>query len=447
MSAKRRVVLVTSEVLPGWGYPTAGGGIRAHSLGEALREAGHELIYSLPISVLEQVDGPKELREYAHQPEKVADTIHRIGADIAVFEQWQPLSFVDRLDCPVVVDLPGPLILEYSFRGGRALHVEAGSKIRALSRADLYLYSNPVQKAYWLGWTTLAGAPVDHDWLAHVPICRSPQLPEPPKNPPELRFIHGGVFWPWQDPTLPLNTLIDFMNERGEGRLEIFGGTHPHHRVKNEAYFDPGKAVKTSDRVRFQPMMPLEQLEEEYARGGIALELMARNPEREMASTIRTIGYLWCGLPIIINEYSYLAPLVRSYDAGWSTDPDDAAALRETFAAVYAERDDWSAKSKAAQALARDHFTWDRAARPLIEFCEHPEVRPKPPAFQEYTTEYLTKLENDLGRLEDSEKFLLERCERTERLLHEREFELQQIRSKFLFRIFKRLQRLLAPRD
>lgn len=447
MSARRRVLVVTTEVLPGWGVPCAGGGIRAHSLGEALREAGHETLYSLPLSLLEEAGGPKELREFAHVPEKVTETVHRLSPDIVLFEQWQPLTFLDDATCPVVVDLPGPLILEYAFRGGRAVLTEAGAKIRALSKADRFLYSNPLQKGYWLGWITLAGATPERDWLLHVPICRSPRLPSLPAPPSELRFIYGGVFWPWQDPTLPLNVLIEHMEERGEGSLEIFGGTHPHHKVRNEAYYDPRKTLRASDRVILRPMMSLEELEREYARGGIALELMARNPEREMASTIRTIGYLWCGLPALVNEYSYLAPLVRSYNAGWVADPDDAEALGRTFSDIYAERDDWPAKSRSAQVLVRDYFTWDQAARPLLEFCERPEPRPRQPALHEHATRFITELENEVGRLKDSEDSLRKRCERSEQLLHEREFELHQIRSKFLFRMFKRFQGLLAPRD
>ena len=49
---KRRILIVTTEALPTSAGPSAGGGIRAHSLGEALREAGHEVIYSLPRSLV-----------------------------------------------------------------------------------------------------------------------------------------------------------------------------------------------------------------------------------------------------------------------------------------------------------------------------------------------------------------------------------------------------------
>jgi len=457
MSTKRRVLIVTTEVLPGWGVPSAGGGIRAHSLGEGLKAAGHEVVYSLPEPVLEQVKAPEEFREFAHVPEKVSGAVHRAGPDVVVFEQWQPLTFLEEADCAVVVDLPGPLLLEYAFRGGRAVQTEAGAKIRALAKADLFLYSNPNQKAYWLAWTALAGVAADGTRLAHVPICRSPELPEPPDGLNGMRFIYGGVFWPWQDPTLPLNTLIRVMEEHGEGHLDIFGGSHPHHAVKGEVYYSPAQRIRKSDRVRFRDMMPLEDLEKEYQRGGIALALMARNAEREVASTIRTIGYLWCGLPTVVNNYSYLAPLVGEYDAGWVADPDDAEALKTTFERVRAERDDWAAKSKGAQRLVRERFTWETAVRPLVEFVENPERRPKNPAFMEHASAYIKELENEVGRLEEVEKFLRkqseeqmdkmrERYDRVAGQLHEREFELYQIRSKFLFRMFKKVQGIFAPR-
>jgi hypothetical protein len=247
------------------------------------------------------------------------------------------------------------------------------------------------------------------------------------------------------------------MEERGEGRLEIFGGRHPHHQVKNEVYYSPADRLRQSDRVTVREMMPLEELERDYARGGIAVALMKRNPEREVASTIRTIGYLWCGLPTVVNSYSYLAPLVEEYDAGWVADPDDAASLKETFGKIYAERDDWAAKSRGAQRLVRDRFTWETAVRPLVEFVENPVRREKHPALLEHTTDAIEQLEREVSRLEWDLKEhrewskkeadeLRDRYERTATALHEREFELYQIRSKFMYRMFKKIQNLFAPR-
>jgi len=41
----------------------------------------------------------------------------------------------------------------------------------------------------------------------------------------------------------------------------------------------------------------------EYTGASVAWDVMARNPERELAFTSRTVEYLWC-LPVVYNNYA-----------------------------------------------------------------------------------------------------------------------------------------------
>ena len=50
---KTRILLVTSEIPAGLGYPTAGGGLRAWNLAEGLRSRGFHVDYALMEPVLE----------------------------------------------------------------------------------------------------------------------------------------------------------------------------------------------------------------------------------------------------------------------------------------------------------------------------------------------------------------------------------------------------------
>ncbi len=104
----------------------------------------------------------------------------------------------------------------------------------------------------------------------------------------------------------------------------------------------------------------------------MALEAMLYNLERELAFTTRTIEYLWCGLPVLYNDYGEVAEHIREYDAGWTVDPESdeqlAAALEEVFSDAAAVR----RKGANAQRLVRDRFTWDRTIEPLLDFLRHP---------------------------------------------------------------------------
>jgi len=39
-----------------------------------------------------------------------------------------------------------------------------------------------------------------------------------------VTYVCGGVFLPWQDPSVALETLISTLAERKTGRLKLFGG-------------------------------------------------------------------------------------------------------------------------------------------------------------------------------------------------------------------------------
>jgi len=57
-----------------------------------------------------------------------------------------------------------------------------------------------------------------------------------------------------------------------------------------------------SRHVRFYPPTPRDKLINEYTGASVAWDVMARNPERELAFTSRTVEYL--GLPVVYNNYA-----------------------------------------------------------------------------------------------------------------------------------------------
>ena len=81
-------------------------------------------------------------------------------------------------------------------------------------------------------------------------------------------------------------------------------------------------------------MVSHDDLVQTYLRSHVAIDLMVRNPERELAFTTRTVEYLWCGLPVIYNNYAELAHYIRDYDAGWIVDPADSRAIRSVVESI-----------------------------------------------------------------------------------------------------------------
>ena len=108
----------------------------------------------------------------------------------------------------------------------------------------------------------------------------------------------------------------------------------------------------------------------------MALEAMLYNLERELAFTTRTIEYLWCGLPVLYNDYGEVSEHIREYDAGWTVDPESDEQLAAALEEIFCEPEAVRRKSQNAQRLVRERFTWDRTIEPLLDFLRHPSRAP-----------------------------------------------------------------------
>jgi hypothetical protein len=127
--------------------------------------------------------------------------------------------------------------------------------------------------------------------------------------------------------------------------------------------------------VQVQPMVAHDELIEAYRRAHVAIDLMARNPERELAFTTRTVEYLWCGLPVIYNDYAELSRYIREYRAGWTIDPSDRAALQAAVSEAFEQPERVREYGRNAQRLVRERLTWDRTIEPLDGICRNPARR------------------------------------------------------------------------
>jgi glycosyltransferase involved in cell wall biosynthesis len=99
---------------------------------------------------------------------------------------------------------------------------------------------------------------------------------------------------------------------------------------------------------------------------------MERNPERELAFTTRTVEYMWCGLPVVYQNYSALAPYIERYRAGWLVNPDDRDRIKQVVERILSHPEEIEEKGRNAQELVRQEFNWNKTIEPLAGFCERP---------------------------------------------------------------------------
>jgi len=155
-----------------------------------------------------------------------------------------------------------------------------------------------------------------------------------------------------------LSTLVEVLNQRKTGKL-YFWGKHPVYTV-NSGIFEFLLTITKKplcDRARYGFH---ENLIAKYTTAHVAIDVMERNPERELAFTTRTVEYLWCGLPVIYNNYAEITDYIREYNAGWIVDPQDREAIATVLNEIFEHPEQVAERSQNAQRLVRERLTWDK---------------------------------------------------------------------------------------
>ncbi len=387
-----RVLVLASEVVPLPGLPTNGGGLRGWTLARGLESAGFEVVLLFPRDALDAL-GPRidpRAREAAlahtfawHDP---AAAVARHDPDVVVCCSWLLASHLGPCPVPLAVDAAGPVLLEFLYQDPEKAVSLAPRKPRGLALADFVTCAGERQRTYFYPWLLLAG--FDQEALATrvatVPISAPPRAedplppgdarsaPRPPGADPTIIF--AGLVLPWQDPRGPLGVLLETLQRRGRGRLEVYATEHPTHS-QGAAWFGwlrerawEGARVTIHDGGPW----PYAELLARCRRADLAFDLFARNPERELAVATRTVDYLACGLPVLHSDYAELAGAITSYDAGFVVDPADPAAVAAAVERALDEPERLSARRANARRLVDERLTWGRTIAPLARWCAAP---------------------------------------------------------------------------
>ncbi len=387
----RRIALICADVVPLPGIPTSGFGMRIWGIGKGLEARGHQVIWMMHRDVLARMEKlatvpiPVEWKERVWDPETIEEALEHVNPELIVACGWPTvLALPEQLRAPLIVDQAGPHVLERYFQRPETAATDAAEKVAALKRADFFVSSGDMQQTYFDSWLAMAEFPRDDDGaidrqkVGVIPFSVSPDLPlRPPRGDRPLTFTYGGYFLPWKDPSKALTAIATWATTH-KATVRIFGGRPPFHAVPPGVMGELIHELEAMPSVEFRGVLPFDTLVEEYRHVDVAIDLMRRNRERELAFTTGTVVYLWAGIPVIYNNYSELSHYIAEYDAGWTLDPDDTCGLQNVLEEIRRDPAVIERKSANAQRLVRDHFTWDRTIEPLDAFCRKPSVRPKP---------------------------------------------------------------------
>lgn len=379
-----KVLLFSNDLMPFGTLPTSGGGLRCYQLMRGLEAHGVEVIASMPgftyLAEKHFAQIPEEQREWLWRWETQDDLLRRAKPDAVMFaSNWDHFNLTRPFDVPLIVDLHGSRLIETSMWNAPA---DTDKKVRTLGRADCLLCAGRRQRSYFYGWLVQAGrVPADEHFIRYIPISLSPELPErivPQNDPAAPIFVSGGGWFPWQNQSAAIFGICNEVTRRDRGTVRIYGTPHETSNLSPEEQFIRGIYAKVkelserSSRIQVNGYIGRDELVEIYRRSSVAVELMQYNLERELAFTTRTIEYLWCGLPVIYNNYAEISEHIAEYDAGWTLDPTSEVELSRALEEIFDSPEAVRVKSANAQRLVRDRFLWDKTILPLLDFLKHP---------------------------------------------------------------------------
>ena len=375
--------------MPFGNLPTSGGGLRAFQLYQGLKSQGVEVVASMPgftyLAERHYAEIPAEQRETLWSFGTQDEVFARVKPDAVLFtSNWDHFDIKRKLTVPLIIDLHGSRLIETSM-WDRPVSTER--KVSILGQADCLLSAGTRQRLYFYGWLMQAGRVPDNEhFIRYIPISLSPDLPEHTsltgKEEQYPYFVSGGGWFPWQNQSKAIFAACNAISSRNKGLVEIYGT--PHEKLgdseEERQIFDIYDRVKElasrSARVKVCGYIGREALIDKYTKASVALECMQYNLERELAFTTRTIEYLWCGLPVIYNNFSEISDHLREYDAGWAIDPTSDDQINRVLDEIFVNPSIVQGKSLNAARLVRDRFTWDKTIQPLIDFLENPSLAP-----------------------------------------------------------------------
>lgn len=379
----KEVLLISPDVLPVGEIPASGSGIRAWALGKGLESKGHHVHYTMPAPALKgrETQVPDDYLKGAWTTHNLQSIIDGTAPDVVVCCGWPNMTWVERANLPVALDLTGPHLLERAYQGHKSVAENSAEKLRALSLGDFFTCIGERQKYYFDAWLAQAGVDVDElsDALAVIPYSVDPAQPEhvwpADWGTEEVQFVYGGIFLPWQNPAPALLAVAAALDKEGKGSLEIIGGKHPFYPIETGGYGALIDRLAKMPRVSMSGLMPHHDLIERYRRAHVAVDVFMPNAERALAFPSRTVNYLWCGLPVIHAAFSEVSEHIGAYEAGWIVPHDDPEALRAVVISILADPDDAKRRGENAQRLARELFSWDSTIDKLDAYVRRPYMR------------------------------------------------------------------------
>jgi hypothetical protein len=393
----RRIFVISHDVV---GARMAGPGIRYRELARVLSRHFHTTLAVPGESDL--VPSHVEVWPYERghwdslaEPARLADVVLACGDSLAEF------PILGQLPVPLVIDGYDPHTLEtLALWADQASDLQSARHRRRLAIlqhqcqvGDFFICASQRQRDWWLGLLELQGRINPQTYGADPSLRRLVDVVPYglPSEPPHatgavLRgmwpglgiddaiVLWGGGLWEWLDPLTAVRAMHRLAGDGHNIRLVFPGTRHPNPgmpdmpiRASTVALADE---LGLTDRcVFFGDWIPHQDWPTALLEADIGLSLHGRTVEARLAYRSRVLDYIWAGLPMILTRGDAISQIAAHHGLGILVDYEDDAGLAEAILKLLEQpRSAWQDRFARAQA----EMTWERAARPLVEFCSNP---------------------------------------------------------------------------
>jgi glycosyltransferase involved in cell wall biosynthesis len=193
-------------------------------------------------------------------------------------------------------------------------------------------------------------------------------------------LLWGGGLWPWFDPATAVRAIARIRHQRPKVKLIFPGTRHPNPMLDGIPTHTEATRVLTGELgqletgVFFGDWLPYTDWPNALLESAVALTFHGPEAlESHLAFRSRVLEYIWAGLPTVATDGDVTSDLIMRYHLGEVVSQGDDAGAAEAIMRLLDQPPGLRAENfhQARQAL-----TWERAARPLINFCRQPRRAP-----------------------------------------------------------------------
>lgn len=407
---KYRTLLVSHDVL---GEMMAGPGIRYYHLSRILsqytdltlairpqnEEALAELQARLPqTTVIEYTRGDwPSIKDEAELAEIII---------LGPYTTWEIPQF-GTLDRFTIIDGYDPLLIEWlTTLSTEDIEQQMGQwadRAAALFyqylNSDFFICASERQRYWWLGQLEVAGRINPLTYRADKSLRNLVDvvpygLPEEPARhtkqvikgiwpgiaADDFLLLWGGGLWPWLDPLTAVRAVARLHAEHPRLKLIFPGTIHPNPEIgrnmpvrNSEIYTFAEEEGLLNKTIFFGKWIPYDDWVNVLLESDAALSLHHDTAETQLAFRSRMLEYIWAGVPTIATRGDATSRLIRKYELGEIVGYEDVEGVVQAIRNIVGNG---PASYQAGLAAARQELSWERAARPLIQFCQNPRRAP-----------------------------------------------------------------------